>query len=71
MAKKIIPDENSTEEKETPITDNLPTYVIEILKSFNGYEILYVDEQGGMYTANTPKQVRGKAILYKNPYYKS
>ena len=69
--------ETSTEE--TPKTeDKLPTneekrgadpHILAILKKFPTYESLYIDTHGGTYTPNTPAAIRGKATLYKNPYF--
>ena len=69
--------ETSTEE--TPKTeDKQPTkeekreadpHILAILKKFPAYESLYIDTHGGTYTPNTPAAIRGKAVLYKNPYF--
>ena len=69
--------EASTEE--TPKTENKqPTneekreadpHILAILKKFSSYESLYIDTHGGTYTTNTPAAIRGKAVLYKNPYF--
>ena len=65
--------------EETPKTeDKLPTneekreadpHILAILKKFPTYEALYIDTHGGTYTSNTPAAIRGKAVLYKNPYF--
>ena len=65
--------------EETPKTeDKLPTneekreadpHILAILKKFPTYESLYIDTHGGTYTPNTPAAIRGKAVLYKNPYF--
>lgn len=46
------------------------SFTLEILKSFPANESLYVDKHGGAFTADTPKSIRGGAVLYKNPFYK-
>lgn len=87
MAKKVNPDEElNTTENSNPVQDTneakdlkkkeeaetkIPPHTDEILKSFRSYETLYVDAQGGVFTPDTPEIIRGKATLYKNPYYKS
>lgn len=68
-----------TPTEETPKTeDKLPTneekreadpHILAILKKFPAYESLYIDTHGGTYTPNTPAAIRGKAVLYKNPYF--
>ena len=68
-----------TPAEETPQTENKqPTYeekreadphILAILKKFPTYESLYIDTHGGTYTPNTPAAIRGKAVLYKNPYF--
>ena len=68
-----------TPTEETPKTeDKLPTneekretdpHILAILKKFPAYESLYIDTHGGTYTPNTPAAIRGKATLYKNPYF--
>ena len=45
--------------------------VLAILGKFPDYKELYIDADGSMYTPQTTPAIRGKAILYKNPYYKS
>ena len=65
--------------EETPKTeDKQPTneekreadpHILSILKKFPTYESLYIDTHGGTYTTNTPAAIRGKATLYKNPYF--
>ena len=65
--------------EETPKTeDKQPTneekreadpHILAILKKFPAYEALYIDTHGGTYTPNTPAAIRGKATLYKNPYF--
>ena len=44
-------------------------HILAILKKFPTYEALYIDTHGGTYTPNTPTAIRGKAVLYKNPYF--
>lgn len=44
-------------------------HVLAILKKFPTYESLYVDAHGGTFTPDTSAAVRGKAVLYKNPYF--
>ena len=44
-------------------------HILAILKKFPTYEALYIDTHGGTYTPNTPAAIRGKATLYKNPYF--
>jgi hypothetical protein len=68
-----------TPTEETPKTeDKQPTneekreadpHILAILKKFPTYESLYIDTHGGTYTPNTPAAIRGKATLYKNPYF--
>ena len=68
-----------TPTEETPKTENKqPTneekreadpHILAILKKFPAYESLYIDTHGGTYTPNTPAAIRGKAVLYKNPYF--
>lgn len=68
-----------TPAEETPQTENKqPTneekreadpHILAILKKFPTYESLYIDTHGGTYTPNTPAAIRGKATLYKNPYF--
>jgi hypothetical protein len=56
---------------EMPLAGSYPPSVEAILKSFPAYESLYIDSHGGIYTPTTAPVVRGNAILYKNPFYKS
>lgn len=38
---------------------------------FKDKETLFISSGGGAFDADTEPSVRGNAILYKNPYYKS
>lgn len=49
----------------------IPAAALAILGKFPDYKELYIDADGSMYTPQTAPAIRGKAILYKNPYYKS
>lgn len=42
-----------------------------LLRIHSRYATLYIDRYGGVYSADTPKCVRGEATLYRNPHYKS
>lgn len=44
-------------------------YVLSLLQAFPAYEQLYIDKQGGIYTPDTPENIRGMATLYRNPYF--
>nr|DAE28235.1 MAG TPA: hypothetical protein [virus sp. ctuZj11] len=44
-------------------------FIDSILQSFPNYETLYVSARGGVYTPDTKPEIRGAAILYKNPYF--
>lgn len=43
--------------------------VMQVLRTYSGYENLYVDKHGGAYTPDTPALLRKEATLYKNPFY--
>ena len=49
----------------------IPAAVLAILGKFPDYKELYIDADGSMYTPQTAPAIRGKAVLYKNPHYKS
>ena len=44
-------------------------YILALLKKFPAYPSLYIDRHGGTYTPDTAATVRGRAVLYKNPFY--
>lgn len=81
MAKQIKPEEEVTTTQEvqpvvaeTTITTTTQetkpeAYVLSVLQAFPTYEQLYVDKHGGIYTSDTPENLRGMATLYKNPYF--
>ncbi|MBQ8629773.1 MAG: hypothetical protein IJ421_09920 [Prevotella sp.] len=56
-------------EKEAMSETAIPPHVLELLKKYPRYESLYIDSHGGTFTPNTPAAIRGKAELYKNPYF--
>ena len=59
------PPVTSDETKET--SDD--QFVDSILKSFPNYPELYISDRGGVYSPGTKPDIRGAAILYKNPYF--
>lgn len=62
--------EKSVETVKEPIAENsIPPHALELLKKYPRYESLYIDTHGGTYAPNTPAAIRGKAELYKNPYF--
>lgn len=72
MAKKTITEEApKTEDKLSTNEEKREAdpHILAILKKFPTYESLYIDTHGGTYTPNTPAAIRGKATLYKNPYF--
>lgn len=71
-------EEKNTATEKTPKKEQVPKAAAEIpaaalaiLGKFPDYKELYIDADGSMYTPQTAPAIRGKAILYKNPYYKS
>ena len=50
---------------------DIPSDVLKILAVFPEMEFLYVGKGGGIYRNGTPECIRGKAVLYKNPYFKN
>lgn len=60
-----------TEAHSIPSKENesIPSHIVDLLKKYPAYESLYIDSHGGTYTPNTPAAIRGKAVLYKNPYF--
>ena len=63
--------EKDTASEKNPKKEQAPKAVLAILGKFPDYKELYIDADGSMYTPQTTPAIRGKAILYKNPYYKS
>lgn len=48
---------------------DIPSDVLKILAVFPEMEFLYVGKGGGIWRNGTPECIRGKAVLYKNPYF--
>lgn len=46
----------------------IPDFALKLLKVFNDYPALYINEKGCVYTSQPPENMG--AILYKNPFYK-
>ncbi|WP_418676055.1 hypothetical protein [Alistipes putredinis] len=64
--------EKSPKKEQAPkAAAEIPAAALAILGKFPDYKELYIDADGSMYTPQTAPAIRGKAILYKNPYYKS
>lgn len=55
----------------TAQSENIPEDVKSVLKCFPDEEELYVSKFGGAFPKDSEPFVRGNAILYKNPFYKS
>lgn len=55
----------------TTQSDDIPADVLAILKAFPNEERLYVTKFGGVFIEGSELSAKDKAILYKNPYYKS
>lgn len=53
-----------------PLAEEPDSYTLDVLKVFPTNESLYVDKHGGAFTTDTPKSIRGNAVLYKNPFFK-
>lgn len=53
------------------VENDIPKEVLRILKAFDDMEYLYIGKGGGIFRNGTPECVRGKAVLYKNPYFKN
>lgn len=51
--------------------EDIPEQALRILKLYPKEKSLYIGNHGGVYTLDSPQNVRGNAILYKNPFYKS
>lgn len=51
-------------------TSTMDSHTLGILKTFSGYEALYIDKLGGVYVPDTPQQLRGNAKLITNPFHK-
>ncbi len=55
--------------------DNCPgaqtsdVHLLQLLKKFPAYPLLYIDAHGGIFTPDTAATIRGKATLYHNPFY--
>lgn len=60
--------EKSAEENHPGAQTPAP-YVLELLKKFPAYPSLYIDVHGGTFTSDTAAAIRGKAVLYRNPFY--
>lgn len=55
----------------TAQSEDIPEDVKAILKCFPNEEELYVSKYGGTFPKDSEPFVRGNAILYRNPFYKS
>lgn len=44
-------------------------HVLELLKKYPAYPSLYIDVHGGTFAPDTAAAIRGKAVLYENPFY--
>lgn len=56
---------------DTNTVQELSDNIQRILKLYSNMSELYIDKFGGVFTPDTKASIRGKAVLYKNPFYKS
>lgn len=56
---------------DTNTVQELPDNIQRILKLYHNMSELYIDKFGGVFTPDTKPSIRGKAVLYKNHFYKS
>ena len=67
--------EESAPKPEKPAQENHPgaqtpdAHVLGLLKKYPAYPSLYIDAHGGTFSPNTAAAIRGKAVLYRNPFY--
>lgn len=54
--------------KETTETE-IPASIAKVLKAYPQYEVLYVDNKGGIFSPKTPEKIRGNAVAYSNPHF--
>lgn len=57
------------EEKDHTGTGTPDAPALGLLKKFPAYPSLYIDVHGGTFSPDTPASIRGKAVLYRNPFY--
>lgn len=57
--------------EKTVAIEEIPDYAKKILKLYDSEPELYISKKGGVFPVNTEPSLRGSAILFKNPYYKS
>ena len=60
---------NAVTEK-TVRVEELPDYAKRVLALYPDKPMLYVSKSGGVFEPNTSANMRGNAVLYKNPFYK-
>ena len=64
---ETVAEQSKKSEKEGAVVNSR---IDAILKLYPQYEELYIDSHGFVFTANTPKNQRNDAVLYKNKYHK-
>lgn len=55
--------------EDTETEETTEPHILALLKKFPAYPSLYIDTHGGTYAPDTSAAIRGKAILYRNPFY--
>ena len=51
--------------------EELPEQALRVLELYPNEKSLYIGKHGGAYSISASQSVRGNAVLYKNPFYKS
>lgn len=54
---------------DTETEETTEPHILALLKKFPAYPSLYIDTHGGTYAPDTAATIRGKAVLYRNPFY--
>lgn len=52
-------------------TEKLPENIQKVLQAFSDIPEMYINSVGRVFTKGSKPSLRGNAILYKNPFYKS
>ena len=73
LKEETVETEVVEETKPEPVAkeQDIPEDVLKTLAIFPEMEFLYVGKGGGIWRNGTPESIRGKAVLYKNPYFKN
>lgn len=66
-----VPEEEANSNTEVTTQTEIPEQALRVMKIFSSQPKMYINSFGGVFSVDTAEAIRGNAVLYDNPFYKS